>query len=57
MARLIEMLMVLNLIVVALAGFRGIERDRRERDFWRAYDQGRMPKGAAAGPWMKGPGS
>jgi hypothetical protein len=49
MAGVIEMLLVLNLIVAALAWSRVIEHDRRERDFWRAYDEGRAPHSAVAG--------
>jgi hypothetical protein len=50
MAGVIEMLLALNLIVTALAWSRVIEHDRRERDFWRAYDAGRTPNSAAARP-------
>jgi len=56
-ARMIEMLIFLNAIVSALAGLRAIEGDRRERDFWRAYDEGRMPKNSVVEPWLKGQGS
>jgi hypothetical protein len=47
MACMIEMLIVLNIIVAMLAGFRVIERNRCERNFWRAYDQGRLAEPAA----------
>jgi hypothetical protein len=56
-ARMIEMVIVLNAIVIALAGLRVIERDGRERDLWRAYDERRMPKSSVVGPSMKGQGS
>ena len=61
MAGVIEMLLALNLVAAALAWSRVIEHDRRERDFWRAYDAGRTPHNAVAGrqsavarPWTTG---
>ena len=55
--RMLEIWLVINAIVVALAGLRGMQHDRREREFWRVYGEEKVRSGTAAGPWMKGQGS
>jgi hypothetical protein len=52
-AGMINLWIVVNVVAGALAGFRGIQCHRRERDFWRGYDQKRMPTSIVVGPWMK----
>ncbi len=48
--RMMEIWIVTNVIAVALAGLRGIQNHRRERDFWRAYDDRRRSENLAVGP-------
>lgn len=47
----------INTVAVGLAGLRGIQSDRRERDFWHAYDDRRASKDLTARPWAGEEGS
>ena len=47
--RMIEAWMLINVVIAALAGVRGIQNHRRERKFWRAYAEGRIPRDAVVG--------
>ncbi len=47
--RMIKIWIVINVIAVALAGLRGIQSHRRERDFWRSCSEERMQRDAAVG--------
>ena len=55
--RMIEIWIVINVIVAALAGRRAIRAYRSERDVRRACDETKLQDGAVIGPWTKGQGS
>ncbi len=55
--RMIEIWIVTNLIAAALAGLRGIQSHRCERDYWRAYDDRRRSENPAVGPCIGEQGS
>ena len=54
--RLIVLLVLsVNVVAIVVAALRAIACDRRERAFWRAYDDRGASKNDADGPWVKGP--